>query len=259
LIISGTGRPYIKKTAQPELCLTINSAAIYHSRRGDVAKLALELSFSQRADSANSIKVEERKMKKLCALSVSLGVILFLMFIMQGCKEETQANETQLPETAAPKNMDDEFAQIITGVLVDENDKPMANQSMLIYSGKTETTLNTKLGESETVKKIEGTGTINFDIEGIEGGGSYKLVDGKTVNPSTKTDEAGRFRFEVSAEFIEGEEDLIIVRQQAGTSSFETESLPMIDQNGNPVKLKVDKQAKVLDLGRIRTLQKRSS
>jgi len=198
-------------------------------------------------------------MKRTCGSFAFLGVIFFLALIMPACKEKPQANKTGPPKTATPVNMDEKFAQIITGVLVDENDKPMPSQSMLIYSGKTETTVDTKLRESETVRKIEGTGTINFAIEGIEGGGSYKLIDGKPVNPSTKTDEAGKFRFEISAEFLEGEEDLIITRQQAGASSFETDHLPMIDQNGNPVKLKVDRQTKILDLGRIRTLQKRSS
>lgn len=186
---------------------------------------------------------------------LSLQMILSLQTLYAAGNIEKTSNSKPNSLNKPAKNI----ALIITGILVDHKDKPLANQQMYLYLGKKTTTIEVnKNGSKKTgaLTKIEGTGTINMKIIGIEEGGAIKLINGSVANPSSKTDEKGRFRFEVSAEFIEGEEELIITRNWNNPSKLITESLPMIDNEGNPVMLKIDKTKKILDLGKIRTLEK---
>jgi hypothetical protein len=185
-----------------------------------------------------------------------LGLLALLSPLVQGCDSKREANKPESTQHDAVEDTSGRFALVIKGLLVDEKDRPLPRERMLLYLGNRKTTLDTKLGKSQRMKKIEGTGTLQLDIEGIEGGGAYKVVDGKPINPSATTDDAGRFRIEVSPEFIEGEEELIIARQRPGKASFETESLPILDENGRPLRLKVETKTRVLDLGRVTTLQK---
>ena len=191
-------------------------------------------------------------MKKITNLIVIPNLIITLTLLFPSCGEKSQNNEMELQQIDTLENYIGDFALIITGILVDENGKPMADESLYIYSGQNETTLNTKPDDGELIKVVEGTGSINFPIEGIEEGGSIKLVDGKAVNPSAKTDNVGRFKFEVTDEFIDGETEIIITWQK----TVDTNSLPLIDENGKPVKTSIEGIGKFLDLGKIKTLQK---
>jgi len=194
-------------------------------------------------------------MKKFTYLILIPSLTIALTLLIPSCDKKNQNNEMESKQLDTLENFIGDFALIITGILVDENSKPMADESMYIYSGQNETTLDTKPDAGE-LKVIEGTGIINFPIEGIEEGGSIKLVDGKTVNPSAKTDNAGRFKFEVNKEFIDGETEIIIIWHKKGKTPSDTKSLPLIDENGKPVKTSIEGIGKVLDLGKIKTLQK---
>jgi len=194
-------------------------------------------------------------MKKFTYLILIPSLTIALTLLIPSCDKKNQNNEMESKQPDTLENFIGDFALIITGILVDENSKPMADESMYIYSGQNETTLDTKPDAGE-LKVIEGTGIINFPIEGIEEGGSIKLVDGKTVNPSAKTDNAGRFKFEVNKEFIDGETEIIIIWHKKGKTPSDTKSLPLIDENGKPVKTSIEGIGKVLDLGKIKTLQK---
>jgi len=194
-------------------------------------------------------------MKKFTYLILIPSLTIALTLLIPSCDKKNQNNEMESKQPDTLENFIGDFALIITGILVDENSKPMADESMYIYSGQNETTLDTKPDAGE-LKVIEGTGIINFPIEGIEEGGSIKLVDGKIVNPSAKTDNAGRFKFEVNKEFIDGETEIIIIWHKKGKTPSDTKSLPLIDENGKPVKTSIEGIGKVLDLGKIKTLQK---
>ena len=195
-------------------------------------------------------------MKKYAYLILIPSLTIAITLLIPSCDKKNQNNEKESQQTDTLENFIGDFALIITGILVDENGKPMVDESLYIYSGQNETTLNTKPDDGELIKIVEGTGTISFPIEGIEEGGSIKLVDGKTVNPSAKTDSVGRFKFEVTEEFIGGETAIIITWQKMGNSPSDTKSLPLIDENGKPVKTSTEGIGKVLDLGKIKTLQK---
>lgn len=147
---------------------------------------------------------------------------------------------------------------IINGILVDNEGKPLKGESMQVYIANKETTVDTYEDEPKKAgigKQIKGTGTMAMNIKGVEGGGALKLIDGKIVNPYAKTDEDGNFKFNVSANFVEGESEWLIAVDYNNFSTYVTESYPIVDKEGNPLILKIDKVTKVKDLGKVRTLK----
>lgn len=153
----------------------------------------------------------------------------------------------------------DQSTLFISGILVDKNSDPMPNQNMTIYLNTRKPSVGNERDGSEKPgigKKIEGTGTMNMSVVGVDGGGAYKLIDGRVVNPSAKTDKEGRFTFEATEEFIAGEIEFLVTRNQQNSKTFVTESYPMIDENGEPIKLKFDSTSMIMELGKIRTLSK---
>lgn len=146
---------------------------------------------------------------------------------------------------------------VIHGTLIDKEGKPLNGKSMQIYIANAETTVDTHVEDSQKsgiVRQIEGTGTLAMSLEGVEAGGALKLIDGKIVNPSAKTDEDGHFNFNLSASFLEGESELLIGVNYHG-SNFITESYSLVDEEGNPLILKIDKPTKIKYLGEVRSLK----
>ena len=147
-------------------------------------------------------------------------------------------------------------AIIIKGILVDKEGNPLAKKEMLLYLANRPTTLDTKDDEpkkSGLGKQIEGSGTLALRVEGVESGGSLKLIDGRTVNPYAETDENGYFKFDLSAKFIEGENEVLITVDYNDYNG--TKSYPIVDAKGNPIFLKISKDKKVIELGKVMMME----
>ena len=149
-------------------------------------------------------------------------------------------------------------ALIIKGTLISKKGIPQKNQTMRAYITTDKTTVDTHRGEQKKPglgKKIIGTGTLSMKIEGMTGGGAYKMIDGKIINPQAKTDANGIFQFNVSEKFIDGEEDLIIaVAYQDYSASYTTKYYSLVDNEGNPLFVKIVDDVKIIDLGKVRSL-----
>jgi len=146
---------------------------------------------------------------------------------------------------------------IIKGILVDNDERPMRNQSMILYIANSETTLDTQKVDSKKPglgEQIKGTETITLKIEGVKGGGSIKLIDGKVANPRAITDENGNFQFNASPSFIENESEFLIAVDY--TDYKGTQSYPLIDGEGNILILKKNQNEKIFNLGKIKILIK---
>ena len=159
-------------------------------------------------------------------------------------------------EPDASNETTDSTALIITGILVDDKGKPLANKEVSLFLANRETTVKTtpdSLRKPGLGARIEGAGTLRMAIVGIEGGGAYKLIEGGIVNPSSKTDGDGKFRFEVSDELIAGEEGLIITtkRPRNPTGGGFIDHVSLIDEEGVPIILKIDEIVGTLDLGEV--------
>lgn len=145
---------------------------------------------------------------------------------------------------------------IINGILVDNEEKPLKGKSMTVYIANKETTVNTHKDEEQKAgigKQIKGTGTLAMMVKGVEKGGALKLIDGGIVNPRAKTDEDGNFKFNLNANFVAGESELLIAVDYY--SDFIAEGYPLVDKEGNPLILIIDKLTRVKDLGKVRTLK----
>ncbi len=148
---------------------------------------------------------------------------------------------------------------IIEGVLVSHDGKPLKGKAMKVYIPNSKTTVETYSSEpkkSGIGKQIQGTGMLAVNVEGVKGGGALKLIDGAVSNPGANTDENGHFIFVASAGFIEGESEFIVtVDYIKDISSMITLSYPLVDEEGNPLILKIDGDTKVLNLGKVKTLK----
>lgn len=153
----------------------------------------------------------------------------------------------------------DEDSLIIKGTLVDNEGKPLEGKSMKVYISNSKTTVDTHKNEQKKAglgKQIQGTGTLVLSIEGVEGGGALKLIDGAAANPNAKTDAEGNFIFNASAKFIKDASEFIIAVDYINDfSTMITVSYPLVDEEGNPMILKIDKNTKVINMGEVRTLK----
>lgn len=160
---------------------------------------------------------------------------------------------------AQEKEQENNPTFIIKGILVDNTGNPLKEKEMTVFIGSSETTVDTHADEPKKPgigKQITGTGTLVMNIEGVTGGGAYKLMDGGIINPQTKTDEDGFFQFNVSSEFIEGVSTLIItVDLQDYSASYVTKSYPLVDDEGNPLILNIGEEPKMIDLGEVEHLK----
>ena len=146
---------------------------------------------------------------------------------------------------------------MITGTLVNDSGQPIGNTELGIHVGTTSSPLKANPAKKRgSLTPIEGTGKINLSIVGVEGGGALKLIDGAVSNPSTKTNDRGEFQFELSAEFLNGEEVLIITSQKTDMSSMITRSFPLMNKAGEPRILDIGELGETTDLGNVKLLDK---
>ncbi len=152
-----------------------------------------------------------------------------------------------------------EGSVLIKGFLVNTEGNPLKGKSMKVYISNSKTTVDTYKDEPKKDglgKQILGTGKLALNIEGVEGGGALKLIDGAVVNPNAMTDNKGNFIFNASAKFIEDASEFIIAVDFINDySTMVTVSYPLVDEEGNPVILKIDENIKVINLGKVRTLK----
>lgn len=153
---------------------------------------------------------------------------------------------------------EDEVSLIISGILVDEAGSPLKGKSVQVYIAKSETTVDTHKDEPKKAgigKQIKGTGTLNMSIEGVEGGGALKMIDGKIINPKGETDETGFFELHLSTNFILGESELLITVDYRNFSTYVTKSYPIVNKEGNPIFIKIDEVSTAVNLGLVRTIK----
>ena len=145
---------------------------------------------------------------------------------------------------------------IIKGILVDKKGNPLKNKTMVVLIPNKKTTVDLHKNKPKKAglgKQIKGTGTLAINIEGVVGGGAYKLIDGAITNPNSKTDNKGNFIFKASSDFIRGENELLVTVNYNNISV--TVSYPLVNKQGNPMILKINYGSNIINLGKVKTLK----
>ena len=169
--------------------------------------------------------------------------------------------EAAATPTDTLKEATDSIALIITGILVGTNEAPIADERLEIFFTNSETTIKTtpdSLKKPGLGPRIEGSGTLaGVAIVGTEVDGAYKLIDGVIVNPGTQTDGEGRFTVEVAQKVLAGETGLILTvsRFKRGHLPY-TENVTLVDEEGTPILVKLDRAADTVNLGKVSIFRK---
>jgi|AntAceMinimDraft_15_1070371.scaffolds.fasta_scaffold15281_2 hypothetical protein len=200
------------------------------------------------------MKTNSQSLKNLSIIKLTIFIFCSFFTMQNSSADVLKADLSNFQESVKS----DEPSLIIKGILIDNEGKPLGRKLMTIYIANKKTTIDTHKDEPKKAglgKQIKGTGTLAMSIEGVKDGGALKLIDGAVSNPQAKTNENGNFQLNASAKFVDGESELIITVELTDNSSIVSKSYPLMDEEGNPLILKINKDSKVIELGKVRMLK----